>query len=111
MGIDWPMLVAMIGVTIWSCFDGSRTPGMMLAASVATVAAINVLLILFSGFRPTRLLSAVWSAVLVTLFMPAWDWLSARFLYPESLWTALGMGAAFGVIRWAFMRGSSRPPL
>lgn len=103
-------MLAMIAVTVWSCFDGRRGAAVMLAAIVATIAAMNVVSLLFATFRPTRMVHAVWSGTLVTLFMPAWDWLSAKFLYPESFLAALGFGAAFGLIRWTLMRGSSRPP-
>ncbi|HWI61443.1 MAG TPA: hypothetical protein VNT75_06385 [Symbiobacteriaceae bacterium] len=105
------MALTMVGVTIWSCFDGSRTVAMMLVATVGTVALMQVLALLFGLLRPSRFVNALFSGTLVAFFMPAWDWLSARWLYPESIWTALGFGAFFGVMRWAFSpRGPSRPP-
>ncbi|HYF90816.1 MAG TPA: hypothetical protein VD969_01080 [Symbiobacteriaceae bacterium] len=105
------MALTMIGVSVWSCLDGQRSVPMMLVATVGTYALMQVLALLFGLLRPTRLVQAIFSGTMVTLFMPAWDWLSLRWAYPESVWAALGLGAFFGVIRWTFTpRGSSRPP-
>lgn len=105
------MAIATILVSVWSCFDGRRPVAMMLVAAVGSIALVQLLTILFGLLRPSRLLGAIYSGTLITLFMPTWDWLSRQFLYPESLWTALGCGAFFGVIRWTFSpRGPSRPP-
>ena len=100
-----------VGVSIWSCLDGQRTGTMMLVAAVGSVALVNIIGTLFSLLRPTRLVQALFSGTLVMAFMPAWDWLAMRWLFPQSLWTALGFGAVFGVIRFTFgPRPPARPP-
>ncbi|MDF2626677.1 MAG: hypothetical protein K0R39_508 [Symbiobacteriaceae bacterium] len=108
---NWVMALTWVGVSIWSCFDGQRTGTMMLVAAIGSVALVQMIATLFSLLRPTRLVQALFSGTMVMAFMPAWDWLAMRWLYPESLWTALGFGAAFGFIRFTFgPRPPARPP-
>jgi hypothetical protein len=110
-GTDWVMVVTVVVVTIWSAVDGGHGLPMMVVASVGAIALMNVLAILFSLLPPTRLAAAVSSGIWVAVFMPAWDWLSGQFTYPGSLWSALGYGAGFGLLRWVMMPGGpSRPP-
>lgn len=105
------MALTLVGVTVWSCFDGRRPGAMMLVAAVGTVALLQVLSLTFHMLRPTRLAHALCSGVTVMLFMPAWDWLSRQLFYPESVWGALGFGAFFGLMRWFFSpRGPAHPP-
>lgn len=105
------MSLVMVGVTVWSCFDGKRGAGMMAVASIAAIAAMNALALAAAALPQTRLYIALFSALWVIIYMPAWDWLGGRFIYPQSLWSAVGFGAAFGLIRFAMARrGPSRPP-
>jgi len=103
--------MTLIGVTVWSCFDGRRPGAMIFVAAVGTYALLQVLALSFHLLRPARLANALFSGVAVMLFMPAWDWLSRQWLYPESIWGALGFGTFFGLMRWFFSpRGPAHPP-
>lgn len=105
------MVVAMVGVTIWSCVDGGRGWPVILAASVGTVSAMMVLGIIASYLPATRLITALFSGLWILLFMPAWDWLEGRFTLPDSIYTALLFGAGFAILRYVISGGgSARPP-
>lgn len=108
--INWLMTLVIVAVTIWSCADGRQSPTMMVIASVASVAAVNVLALLAAALPPTRLVSALTSGLWVLLFLPAWDWLAGQYAFPDSLYTALAFAGAFVLIRWLMRSGPSRPP-
>ena len=105
------MLLIMVAVTMWSAHDGGRSPELTVAASIAVVAAVKVLSILTAMLPASRWVNALSSAVWVVVFMPTWDWLANRFVYPDTLWTAVVFGSGYGLVRLAFMPGkSARPP-
>jgi hypothetical protein len=107
---NWLMTLVIVGVTLWSCADGNQGAAMMVLASVASVAAVNVLALIGTLLPRTRLSTAVNSALWVLLFMPAWDWLAGQFDYPGSIYTALAFAGGFGLVRFFTLSGPSRPP-
>ncbi|HYG60517.1 MAG TPA: hypothetical protein VD902_20790, partial [Symbiobacteriaceae bacterium] len=104
------MTLVMVGVTIWSGMDGGQSPWMIAAACIGVVAAMNVLALLAALLPQTRIITALFSALWILVFMPAWDWLANRFIYPESLWSALLFSSGFGLVRLFLMPGKSARP-
>lgn len=105
------MITVMIGVTIWSAHDGGRSYALMFVAAVAVLSAMMLLASTAALLPETRLTSALLSGTWIFLFAPAWEWLAGRFVYPESVRSALLFAVVFGTIRyWITGRGPSRPP-
>lgn len=105
------LITVMIGVTIWSAYDGNQGIPMMIVASSGVFATMMVLGTLSALVPETRLSTAFFAASWILLFTPAWEWLAGRFVYPDSLYSALTFAVFFGFLRYVLTRGGpSRPP-
>jgi hypothetical protein len=105
------LITVMIGVTIWSAHDGNHGIPMMIIAAVGVFATMMVLGTLSAMVPETRLTAAIFAASWILLFTPAWEWLAGRFVYPDSLYSALTFAVAFGFIRYLLTRGGPSRPL